>query len=95
MYLLWSLCDIYYHFLCKIQDKCHSVERLSVHSADFQQVVFEERREEEAGARPVGDTKLTGCFKLNQEDIRFQNVLYPDIISTHSFDKKNKEVEKT
>ena len=34
-----------------MQDKSHSVERLPVHTADFQQVVFEEGREEEALAR--------------------------------------------
>ena len=81
---------VWHIFSFPMQDKSHSVERLPVHTADFQQVVFEEGREEEALARAEGDTKLTGWFKLNQEDIRFRNVLYADIISTHSWDKNRK-----
>ena len=73
-----------------MQDMSHSVERLPVQTADSQQVVFEEGREEEALARAEGDTKLTGWFKLNKEDLRFRNVLYADIISTHSWDKNRK-----
>ena len=42
-------------FSFSMQDKSHSVERLPVHTADFQQVVFEEGREEEALARAEGD----------------------------------------
>ena len=53
-----------------MQDKSHSVEILPVHTADFQQVVFEEGKEEEALARAEGGTKLTGWFKLNKEDLR-------------------------
>ena len=78
---------VWHIFSFPMQDKSHPVERLSVHTADFQQVVFEEGREEEALARAEGVTKLTGLFTLNQEDIRFPNVLYADIISTHSWDK--------
>ena len=63
-----------------MQGKSHSVERLPVHTADFQQVVFEEGRKEEALARVQGNTKL------NKKDQRFQNVLYVDIISTHSWE---------
>ena len=85
---------VWHIFSFPMQDKSHSVERLPVHTADFQQVVFEEGREEEALARAKGDTKLTGWFKVNQEDIRFRNVLYAGIIST-LLGQKQKEVEKT
>ena len=76
-------------FSFPMQDRSHPVERLPVHTADFWQLVFKERREE-ALARAEGDPKLTGWFNLNQEDIRFGNVLCADIISTHSWDKKRK-----
>ena len=65
-----------------------------MHAVNFQQIGFEEEREEEALARNEGDTKLTGLFNL-QDDIRSQNVLYAEIISTDSWDKKQKQVEKT
>ena len=81
---------VWHVFSFPMQDKSHSVEILPVHTADFQQVVFEEGKEEEALARAEGGTKLTGWFKLNKEDLRFRNVLYADIISTHSWDKNRK-----
>ena len=81
---------VWHMFSFPIQDKSHFVERLSLHTADFQQVVFEEEREEEALARAEGVTKLTGWFTLNQEDIRFRNFLYADIISTHLWRKNRK-----
>ena len=58
-----------------MQEKLHSVERLPVHTADFQQVVFEKGREEEALAGAEEDTKLMGWFKFNEEDQRFWNII--------------------
>ena len=49
---------VWHVFSFPMQDKSHSVERLPVHTADFQQVVFEEGREEEALPRAKGGTKL-------------------------------------
>ena len=81
---------MWYIFSFPMQDKSHSVGRLPVHTADFQQVAFEEGGEEEALARAKGVTKLIGWFNLSQEDKRFWNVLYADIIPTHSWDKNKK-----
>ena len=64
-----------------------------MHAVNFQQIDFEEEREEEALARTEGDTKLTGLFNL-QDNIRSQNVLYVEIIPTDSWDKKNRNRSK-
>ena len=52
---------------------------MAIVDADFQQVVFEEGREQEAFRAEV-DTKLTGWFRLKEEDLRFQNFLHVMII---------------
>ena len=65
---------VWHNFSFSIEDKPHSADRLPVDIADFQHV-FLEKSKEEALVRAERDTKLTGWFSLNQEYIRFWNVL--------------------